>query len=277
LNLLLNAHPDAIGLCELHTIRRHLSLPDDDPRHPLQHPFWQAVAKCWENKILRPFHEIDIATPTRRQRRLWDADQRRAYVNHNRALFECVASTSGASVIIDSSHNRWRLLELDKACGMNLKVIHIVRDGRALVNSYSRKYKSLRVGFRRWFVPAVMGLVLRPQVRAPWMTVRYEDLATNPKECLEGICAFVGLQYEPGMLRYWEHDDVSIGGNRMIKRKSPVRLDERWRRELSFTGKAVFAVLGSWLNCLSGYPHLRSRRHRHAVAGTTRVGSTERP
>jgi hypothetical protein len=228
----------------------------DDMRNPLRHPFWQEVADCWTKKMSSSFLEIDITTPTKRQLRGWGPEDRRNYRDQNRALFDCVAAASGARVIVDSSHNRWRLLELDKSAIVDLKVIHVVRDGRALLNSYSRKYKSLQVGFRRWFLPTVMGLLMRPRVRAPWITVRYEDLARDPDRCLRRICEFTGLEYEPAMIRYWEHEDHSVGGNRMRWQKKPIRLDERWRRELGFKTKVLFAFLGGWLNLLYGYPQL---------------------
>jgi hypothetical protein len=232
----------------------------DDVHNPLGHPFWQKVAHCWTNKMSKPFEEIDITTPTKRQRRDWTTEDRTNYRDQNRALFDCVAAASGAEIIVDSSHNRWRLLELEELGVVNLKVIYVIRDGRALLNSYSRKYKSLLVGFRRWFVPTLMGLLLRRRVRSPWIIVRYEDLARDPAGCLKRICEFAGLQFEPGMIRYWEHQDLSVGGNRMRWQKKPIRLDERWRRELPFKTRALFAVLGGWLNLLYGYPQLMGKR-----------------
>lgn len=261
LNLLLNGHSRAVGLCEVHTIHRYLRLPKDDPRNPLTHPFWRRVAACWERRTGVSFSEIDVLSPRWRQLRSWSEKERARYVEQNRALFDCAAAVSEARVLADSSHNRRRLWLLHRSGTIDLKIVHLIRDGRALVNSYARKYGSFGVGFRRWFVPTLMGLCLRRRLPdAQWITVRYEDLAGNPEPTLRRICAFVGIEFEPAMLRYWEHEDVSIGGNRLRRRKRPIRLDERWRWELSPVRRAAFTLAGGWLNALCGYPFFASYR-----------------
>ena len=45
----------------------------------------------------------------------------------------------------------------------------------------------------------------------PVHLVRYEDLVQLPDETLEGVCNFVGEQYEPGMLRFFERTTERVG------------------------------------------------------------------
>ena len=255
LNFLLNGHSQAIGLCEIHTIQRYLRLPPDDPRNPLSHPFWREVASCWERETNTLFADLDLRSPSRKEASAWSDSERAGYVARNRRLFACAARVSGARVLVDSSHHRWRLWLLRSSGELDLKVVHLLRDGRALVNSYTRKYGRFSIGFRRWFVPTLMGLWLRRRLSEhECLVVRYEDLASDPEPTLRRICRFVGLEYEPAMLRYWEFEDVAIGGNRMRQRKQPVRLDDRWRRELSPLHRLMFLLAGGWLNALAGYP-----------------------
>ncbi len=51
--------------------------------------------------------------------------------------------------------------------------------------------------------------------RLPVATVFYEDLAAKPQETLQGLCAWMGLTYEPVMTTPWEATDRlhTIGGN----------------------------------------------------------------
>jgi hypothetical protein len=161
---------------------------------------------------------------------------------------------SGTSILVDTSKNLIRLQMLAEA-GVPLKVVHLVRDGRGVVNSYRHKYGKFRVGLQRWFVRALLGPLARKKLpEVEWLRVKYEDLAGAPEMTLRQLCRFAEIPYEPGMLRYWEAHDNSIGGNRMRKAKSDIRLDDRWSRELSKCHQVMFAVLGSWLNRLYGYP-----------------------
>ena len=40
----------------------------------------------------------------------------------------------------------------------------------------------------------------------PGLTVRYEDLATDPARVTQEVCAFLGVEWEPAMLNYGEYD-----------------------------------------------------------------------
>lgn len=132
----------------------------------------------------------------------------------------------------------------------------IGRDGRAVLNSYVRKYDRFGKGFRRWMKSMLYGTFLKHVVfeRTNGLRVRYEDLAAEPERGLRRICAFLGRAYQPSMLDYREGQHVGIGGNRMRKRSDErIYLDEKWKRELSRRDRVKFALLGGWLNTCYGY------------------------
>jgi len=116
----------------------------------------------------------------------------------------------------------------------------------------------------------------------------YEALATEPEQAARDLCEFLGLGFEPLMLRYWEHDHHHLGGNggtrhlifryreqfgaqsqelqsRISESKKhysheyyddthiAIQLDERWREELTADQLQIFAQLASAVN--SGYEH----------------------
>jgi hypothetical protein len=109
------------------------------------------------------------------------------------------------------------------ACLPEAHFIHIIRDGRDVA-------LSLR---QTWFSPGPEMETLAAYWRQcvatgrregrhcrHYLEVRYEDLVLHPEGVLKRICQFLELQFDPGMLRYFE--------------RSPERLREhvtRYRRD----------------------------------------------
>jgi hypothetical protein len=119
--------------------------------------------------------------------------------------------------------------------------------------------------------------------------VRYEQLATDPEATLRDLCQAVGIDFEPQMLAYWEHDHHHVMGNggtrslifrhrmeqaeqkdqrlerRMVQAKQHyahqyydrsdigIRLDERWKRELSPEQLAAFQRIAGDTNAALDY------------------------
>ena len=86
--------------------------------------------------------------------------------------------------------------------------VHLIRDGRDVA-------LSLRT---MWFAPAqdiqTLALYWRRLVQSAreagrdsraYMEMRYEDLIADPQSTLHSVCGFLGLEFDPVMLRYWEN------------------------------------------------------------------------
>ncbi|MGF1521085.1 MAG: sulfotransferase [Leptolyngbyaceae cyanobacterium] len=169
------------------------------------------------------------------------------------------------SLLIDSSkYPNWvtRQLEAREFRQGPLKsyVIHAVRDGRAVLNSYLRAYPEMTAESisKRWLsnLEACEQLYdTLPTDRR--LQVQYEALATAPTDVMRKVCAFLGVPFEPEMLEYWQHDHHYIAGSRSARaliaryRNQPVpsntqevhgeyynkmdlkiKLDQRWQNEL---------------------------------------------
>lgn len=101
----------------------------------------------------------------------------------------------------------------------NAKYIHIVRDPRAVANSYVRaagtneniKENTYELAAKRWLdsVEALKKFKAGKQ-SANVLEIRYEDLLINPKETLETICSFTALSFSERMLKHSEQD-LSLG------------------------------------------------------------------
>ena len=72
-----------------------------------------------------------------------------------------------------------------------------------------------------------------------YMMLRYEDLVTDPESTLRGVCEFLGEDFDPAMLRYYERPGSELGFDpseswklNTLRPLDPGRL-EAWREKLS--------------------------------------------
>lgn len=126
---------------------------------------------------------------------------RSAYARMADTMLRAAATQTGASVLIDSSKNASRAAALAQDSAADVRVVHLVRDGRGYLRSKRRR---ARADGRR-FVPPVelwtwlmknllVSAVLRRSVPADrYLLCRYEDLVTDPAAELARIGAFAGL------------------------------------------------------------------------------------
>ncbi len=150
-------------------------------------------------------------------------------------------------------------------------LLHVVRDGRAVLNSYlrARPEWSVEKIATEWLTNLKQSQQIFnafPTERK--MQVRYESLATQPEETMEKVCQCLGVSFEPSMLEYWKGDHHYIGGSLSTRaliaryKEQPVearvqqvhgsyyqtmdltiKLDQRWRQELDAENLARFYEL----------------------------------
>jgi hypothetical protein len=127
---------------------------------------------------------------------------------------------SGADVLIDSTKAKgWSRRQLRPFWfwrEVTPFLIYITRDGRAVASSYLRKYPDRDMAFvaESW----AKGMLRREQYFRTFpenrrLRVAYEELATKPGEVMRSVCGWLGVTYEPEMLRYWQHDHHIVAGN----------------------------------------------------------------
>ena len=118
------------------------------------------------------------------------------------------------------------------------KYIEMVRDPRAVVNSYLRfgRYDKLKDACGRWqqSIEAVEGF--RTKIGSQQvMQIRYEDLVEKPEAYLKELCSFLQLNFDPGML---VHEAQSMGDTILqhhanVHQPITVQHREKWKTELS--------------------------------------------
>ena len=179
-------------------------------------PWWTAAVEealgGWEAVEGRQFHRAERVT---RQRwglaaTLFPALRRRQRATLERALAARVAvpgraAACGGSPVVDISKHPQFLLALANTRALDLRVVQLVRDSRAVGNSWRRTIlnprpddedrrmatQSARSSAVHWvYTNAVTELLVRP--RLPTKRVYYRDLCANPERTVAEIMRFAG-------------------------------------------------------------------------------------
>ena len=185
------------------------------------------------------------------------ADERaelQAYLDHLGALYRAIAEVSGRRVIVDSSKDAsYGYLLCAMGTRIDLRVVHLVRDSRAVVHSLSDRRKfdpgsERTIGGHRlahaasaWSISNAMVRHLRAS--RPYRLVRYEAFVEAPESTLGRIARFAG---EPG----WT-PDVSpapahiVAGNPVRFERGPltIRRDDRWRTDMRASRRAAVTLM----------------------------------
>ncbi len=176
------------------------------------------------------------------------------------ALFKAAKNSENVQVIIESSKSSHdsvaRPLILASECGLDVTILHLVRDPRAVVYSILRgSNQKIEAGQEAQIpfgtVRALLGWCManlgcyiagRLLGKGRYMLVRYEDLIEHPTDVLKKVGKNVGLDVGP-VLRIISQSTLlevghHVGGNRMI-RSGTVRLrgDIEWQQSMSWIKK----------------------------------------
>jgi hypothetical protein len=107
------------------------------------------------------------------------------------ALYSDIASRSGCRVVVDSSKSPVIAFLLSQVPTIELSVVHLVRDPRAIISSRARPKEYLRALSPARVVPLWWVLNLASEmlrwVASSYRLIRYEDLLEEPRERLEMI------------------------------------------------------------------------------------------
>lgn len=196
------------------------------------------------------------------------------YTDHYVRLYAAVADVSGCRTVVDSSKHASLAFCLGRRSDIDLRVIHVVRDSRAVAyswttvvprpesgGSYMTRYSPARAA-HVWNTQNA-SLQLLAHGRRPVLRVRYEDLVDGVKPTLRQIAGFAGLTVdEPGLAfvgggeqGQWAQLRLAhtAAGNpmRFTAGKITIRADDRWRTALP--GSQRRAVTALTLPLLSYY------------------------
>lgn len=215
-----------------------------DEYHILQHRYERL------RSLFRPFNELSFSS--RKFAR---------YAEYTRALFTAIADLSGAGVIVDSSKSPARALALSRVPGLDLRMLHLVRDVRGVAYSLRIPYRERpkagpfanvkrRSNLRfvgTWALVNYFCERVRTKLVHPVLFIRYEDYTADPDMVLTGVAGMLGMpriDYEAGAGHLLQQSH-QIAGN--VVRMSPVQKiapDENWRGYFgSFMQKGLYLLV----------------------------------
>jgi hypothetical protein len=196
------------------------------------------------------------------------------YAGHYARVYEAAAAESGATVLVDSSKHASLAYCLRFAPGVDLRVVHVVRDSRGVAYSWTKRvsrpeadgaeemtrYSPVKSALLWSAHNAAFGLLGRCGV--PVFRLRYEDLLAEPAPVLKHLAEFAGLDEPDTAFVHSGQAELgpchSAAGNpmRFTVGQVPLKRDDAWRTALPPKQRRLVTALTAPL--LQAYGYRRS-------------------
>jgi hypothetical protein len=240
----------------------------------------QSPPSAYARRLLAPLHR-GRALELLRETALSVSPAWRSHLSRfqavNGALVGCLREMRGKAVVVDSSKVGLRLKYLLRNDALDVCVVRLVRDGRAVALTYmdparfadardptlreggtggdrARERLPMLAAAREWRRSNEEAEALLAQLdpsRA--IVIRYEDVCRDPSSVLDRVARHIGVGPlgDRWRLRSWEHHVV--GNGMRLDTTTEVRLDERWREALGPDDLAAFDSVAGGMNRRLGY------------------------
>ena len=199
-------------------------IPDGD--------FWQSIDREVERRSGLTLGDLDLRS-----------SDPLAFADHNRLFFDCLADTSGANLIVDSSRNLGRLRALLAYTDLPLVPIHLLRDPKGQIHSLRQRGQASLLECAARYRRATLE-ALRVLRGVEHLRLRYEGLVADPKGTLEGVMTDLGLSYQPAQLDWSTAERHDLGSGQLCcMNGKPGPVDEDWRAQMGVAQRAAITLL----------------------------------
>ena len=178
-------------------------------------------------------------------------------------LYAGISAASGGATIIDSSKGPRYGLMLSTVRGIELQVIHLVRDSRGVAHSWTKEVERPDTPGRKVLMPqfgsisasarwmlhnALLELISQ---RVPFTRLRYETFTDQPGVELVRVLTELGQPPSSADLAFLDHRSVELEPNhtvmgnpmRMATGRMALTTDLAWRRDLPLRQRALVTAL----------------------------------
>lgn len=236
-----------------------------------------------QSQVARQRHIPHLLSHVQHQR---FQDSLRTYQSRYAKLYQAIALTADAQVVVDASKWPAQALALSGA-GLDLRVINVVRDVRGVAWSMNKRdlvrphatggreimfHQGTAAAGARWAVCQSEVNLLRfkgtPTVRLP-----YEDLVTRALPAIRQTLDRLRLSVTHEELHHIGPHEADLGtshglsGNpsRFTAGVTPLRLDEEWRTEMPRASQALLGMIGMPQRIVARLSHGISQSTERAV------------
>jgi hypothetical protein len=247
--------------------------------------FWSRVGKTafggWDeidaHEMVALQHRVDrnryipaMVAPRLRPAAQADLDR---YTQALSKLYRAIGEVSGARVVIDASKHASTAFLLRRVPGIDLRVVHLVRDSRGVAYSWTKEVKKPEVEGADAFMPVYSPSSSGRQwvaynllfdalgVVDSTMVLRYEALMAQPRQGLERILAHADEPVTDDAFSFLGEGFVELGcdhtvaGNpmRFHQGRLDLRLDQAWTTKLPARDRKVVTAITWPLQIRYGY------------------------
>jgi hypothetical protein len=202
------------------------------------------------------------------------------YAAYYEQVYRAAAAVSGAHTVVDSSKHSALAFCLRHAPGIDLRVIHLVRDSRGVAYSWTKRVhrpEAVDAQEMTRYTPSRSALLWNAHNAAfdllgrrdvPVRRMRYEQLVADPRAELRSLARFAGIEQSTVDLPFLRRDGGrytahlgpthSAAGNPMRFTVGPVALrrDDAWQQALPAAQRRLVGAITAPLLSAYGYPLL---------------------
>lgn len=214
----------------------------------LQH----TMAKIW--RPFREFEQPDLSSSVFRK-----------FTEQTLALYRVIHEISGKSLIVDSSKSPLQAYLMSLMPGIDLRIIHLIRDPRGVAWSMNKAYKKNEAkGVQSelkpnntWYTAINWNRInnrcnwVRKQMKSESsIIVNYEDFVSNPGKTLSRVSELVENDFSDVAEILDDHGSLVVGhtvaGN-MLRMSGNVKLkiDTEWKQNLSKIDQSFIYLISS--------------------------------
>jgi hypothetical protein len=270
LDTILNNHEDVIGVGEL----VHLFIEGSAQKENCSCGETRDACEIWKS-VRERWSELTGLSSITEHERLMTKFTFAECLKQTHATYQAIAEATGKRVIIESSKNPLRAKLLCLTPGLDVRLVHLVRDARGVAWSRMKTFakskeggvpqdirsKPIQISAGYWlFMNFLSEQVRKTFPDQPSARIHYEEFVTTPERTLKEIGDVAGLDYSTISDRLLSGAPMAPGhlyaGNR-VRTAGPIKLrsDMAWTEKLTPGQKRLTWLLAGHKLRQYGYEH----------------------